>query len=78
VVVRHHEDSFTYPRTPGRRRERLLARQRVAAPAFDGEVGKLVDPDERRPWNVLRLVRLTARVDAVERVAAVDELVPDQ
>jgi hypothetical protein len=50
----------------------------VAAPAFDGEVGKLVDPDERRPWNVLRLVRLTARVDAVERVAAVDELVPDQ
>jgi hypothetical protein len=78
VVVCDHDDSFTYPRSPGRRRERLLARQRVAAPALDGEVGKLVDPDERRPWNVFRFVRLTARLDAVERVAAVDELVRDQ
>jgi len=66
VVVRNHEYSLADPGTPGRRRERLLAGQRVAALPLDFEVGQLVDPEERSARNVLREVRLAARVDAVE------------
>jgi hypothetical protein len=43
-----------------------------------GEVGELVDPDERRARDVLAQVRLAPGLDAVERVAAVDEAVVDQ
>jgi len=42
------------------------------------QIGQLVDPEERRSREVLVPVRLPPRLDTIERVAAVDELVPDQ
>jgi hypothetical protein len=45
---------------------------------LDRQVGELVDPDERRAGDMLVEVCLSSRVDAVERVGAVDEPVLDQ
>jgi hypothetical protein len=50
----------------------------MTTPAFGGQIRQLVDPEEGRAWHVLVEIRLASGLDAVERVAAVDELVPDQ
>jgi len=47
-------------------------------PPLRGQIGELVDPEERRSRNVLGQVRLSPGLDAIERVGAVDELVTDQ
>jgi hypothetical protein len=78
VVIRDHEDTVADPRAPGRRRDRLLARKRVPALALGGQVGEIGNAEERRTGNVLGEIRLEPGLDAFERVAAVDELVPDQ
>jgi hypothetical protein len=45
---------------------------------FRLEIRELVDPDEPRAGDVPVEVCLVSRVDAVQRVAAVDEAVLDQ
>jgi hypothetical protein len=50
----------------------------VAALTLDGEIGQLVDAEERRARDVSLEIRLPPGLDAVERVAAVDEAVLDQ
>jgi hypothetical protein len=45
---------------------------------FRREIRELVDPDERRPRDVPVEVCLVSRVDAAQRVPAVDEAVLDQ
>jgi hypothetical protein len=42
------------------------------------EIRELVDPEERRARNVLLQIMLAPRLDPIERVPAVDELVLDQ
>jgi hypothetical protein len=44
----------------------------------DRHVRELVDAEERGAGNVLAQVRLASRLDALERVPAVDEPVLDQ
>jgi hypothetical protein len=50
----------------------------VPALPLDGQVGERVDPEERRTRNMLVEIRLAAGLDAVQRVAAVDEPIMDQ
>jgi hypothetical protein len=50
----------------------------MPAAALGGQIGQLVDPEERRSRDVLLQICLPSSVDAIERVAAVDELVVDQ
>jgi hypothetical protein len=50
----------------------------VAALSLDGEIGELLDPEEGCTGNVFGEIGLAPRLDAVERVAAVDEPVEDQ
>jgi len=78
VVVRDDEDSVADPGPPGCGHKRLLARERVPALPLDGQVGERVDPEERRTRNMLVEIRLAAGLDAVQRVAAVDEPILDQ
>jgi hypothetical protein len=42
------------------------------------QIGQLVDPEKRCSRDVRLQVRLPSGLDPIERVAAVDELVPDQ
>jgi hypothetical protein len=46
--------------------------------ALDREIRQLVDPQESSTRDVRLEIRLTARLDPVERVRAVDEAVVDQ
>jgi hypothetical protein len=78
VVVRDDEDPVTDPGPPGCSHKRLLARERVPALPLDGQVGELIDPEERRTRNMLVEIGVAAGLDTFERVAAVDELVTDQ
>ena len=78
VVVRDDEDPRADAGPPGSSREMVRTRQRMPATAFNGQIRELVDPEERRSWNVLLQIRLPPGVDPIERVAAVDEPVPDQ
>jgi hypothetical protein len=78
VVVRDDEDAVADPRSAGGGCEDPGARERMPTAAGHGEIRQLVDPEERRARDVLLEVRLPSRLDAVERVTAVDELVPDQ
>jgi hypothetical protein len=78
VVVGDDEDALADPGPSGRRPERLCARERVTPLPGDGQIGELVDPEERGARNVLAEIRLVPGLDAVERIAAVDELVSDQ
>jgi hypothetical protein len=78
VVVRDDEDARADPGPPGRSREIVRARQRMPAAALGGQIGQLVDPEERCSRDVLLQICLPPSVDAIERVAAVDELVVDQ
>jgi len=66
VPVGDDEHALADPGARGSEREFLDSRQRVAALPLNFEVGQLVDPEERSARNVLREVRLAARVDAVE------------
>jgi hypothetical protein len=50
----------------------------MTAPFLDGQVRQLVDPEEGRARDVLPEVPLPPGFVPIERVAAVDELVPDQ
>jgi hypothetical protein len=50
----------------------------VPALPLDGQVGELIDPEERRTRNMLVEIGVAAGLDPLERVAAVDELVTDQ
>jgi hypothetical protein len=50
----------------------------MASPPLHREIRELVDPEERRAGNVFAEVGLASRLDAVERVSAVDEAVLDQ
>jgi len=50
----------------------------MAPLALRRQVGELVDADERRARDVLAEIRLAPRLDAIERIAAVDEPVLDQ
>jgi hypothetical protein len=78
VVVGDDEHAVADPR-PGRRGgERLRARQRVSPLPFCGQVRELVDPEERGTGDMRLEVRLAPGLDALERVAAVDEPVRDQ
>jgi hypothetical protein len=47
----------------------------VTPAPLGGEVGELVDPEERRAGDVLSKKGLAPRLDACEVVAAVDEAV---
>jgi hypothetical protein len=78
VVVGDDEDAFADPGAPCGRCEVVRAGQRMTAPTLDGQVRQRVDPEKRRPRNVLLQICLTPDLDPIERVAAVDELVADQ
>jgi hypothetical protein len=72
VVVRDDEDAVADPGPPGGGREVVVARQRMAALAFDRQIGQL-DAEKRRARNVRLEVELPPGLPAVERVRAVDE-----
>jgi hypothetical protein len=78
VVVGNDEHALADPRPARRGGERILVRKRMPAATGEREIGQLVDPEERRSRDVLLQIRLASGLDAVERVAAVDELVSDQ
>jgi hypothetical protein len=78
VVVRDDEDARADPGPSGHSGEGVRTRQRMPAPTLRAQIGQLVDPEERRSRDVLLQICLPPSVGAIERVAAVDELVPDQ
>jgi hypothetical protein len=78
VVVGDHEDAVANAGVAGGRSERVRVWQRVPPAALDHEIGERVDPEKRRARDMPLQVRVAAGVDAVERVAAVDEPVSDQ
>jgi hypothetical protein len=78
VVVGDDEDTLTDPCPPGGGGEVVRVRQRMPSPPFNGQIGQLVDPEERGSRNMLLEIGLSPGLDAIERVAAVDELVADQ
>jgi hypothetical protein len=78
VVVGDDEDTLADAGLPGGGREIVRVRQRMPSPPLDGQIGQLVDPDERRSRNVLFQIGLPPGLDAIERVGAVDELIADQ
>jgi hypothetical protein len=78
VVVGDDEHARTDPRARSGGSERFPGGERVAALTLDGEIGQLVDAEERPARDVSLEIRLPPGLDAVERVAAVDEAVLDQ
>ena len=78
MVVGDDEDALADPGPPGRDRKVVRGRQGMPPPPFHGQIGELVDAEERCPRYVLLEIRLPPGLDAIERVAAVDEPVANQ